>query len=229
MTLSSIKSVFSKAIPFLIIPLIVISGAFVFRDRSYSYIIMATALFTLILFACGFEQKKTGTRRLVLCASFIAIASIGRVICSPLPGVNPVTAITVLAAVYLGSEAGFAVGAFSALTSNLFAGMGVWTPFQMLAWGLIGTFAGLLSKQLMGSRVKMCVYSFFAGIVYSAIMDIWTVIWAYNSFNLKAYLAAITTALPYTAIYAVSNAVFAFLLAKPFSEKLGRIKIKYGV
>ena len=98
MTLSSIKSVFSKAIPFLIIPLIVISGAFVFRDRSYSYIIMATALFTLILFACGFEQKKTGTRRLVLCAAFIAIASIGRVICSPLPGVNPVTAITVLAA-----------------------------------------------------------------------------------------------------------------------------------
>ena len=81
----------------------------------------------------------------------------------------------------------------------------------------------------MGSRVKMCVYSFFAGIAYSAIMDIWTVIWAYNSFNLKAYLAAITTALPYTAIYAVSNAVFAFLLAKPFSEKLGRIKIKYGV
>lgn len=224
-----LRSFLSKILPFLVIPAVVISGAFVFRDKSYSYVIIAVVVLTIVLFVSGFEKRKIGTRRLVLTAAFVALASIGRVICSPLPGVNPVTAITIFAAIYIGSETGFMVGAFSALISNMFAGMGVWTPFQMFAWGLIGTFAGLFSKQLINNKIKLCVYAFFAGIFYSLIMDIWTVIWAYNSFNLSAYLAAITTAVPYTAVYAISNCVFVYLLAKPFSEKLGRIKIKYGI
>lgn len=224
-----LRSFLSKILPFLVIPAVVISGSFVFRDKSYSYVIIAVVVLTIVLFVSGFEKRKIGTRRLVLTAAFVALASIGRVICSPLPGVNPVTAITIFAAIYIGSETGFMVGAFSALISNMFAGMGVWTPFQMFAWGLIGTFAGLFSKQLINNKIKLCVYAFFAGIFYSLIMDIWTVIWAYNSFNLSAYLAAITTAVPYTAVYAISNCVFVYLLAKPFSEKLGRIKIKYGI
>ena len=224
-----LRSFLSKILPFLVIPSVVISGAFVFRDKSYSYVIMAVAVLTIVLFISGFEKRKIGTRRLVLTAAFVALASIGRVICSPLPGVNPVTAITIFVAIYMGSETGFMVGAFSALISNMFAGMGVWTPFQMFAWGLIGTFAGLLSKQLINNKIKLCVYAFFAGIFYSLIMDIWTVVWAYNSFNLDAYLAAITTAIPYTAVYAISNCIFVYLFAKPFSEKLGRIKIKYGI
>ena len=224
-----LRSFLSKILPFLVIPAVVISGSFVFRDKSYSYVIMAVVVLTIVLFVSGFEKRKIGTRRLVLTAAFVALASIGRVICSPLPGVNPVTAITIFAAIYMGSETGFMVGAFSALISNMFAGMGVWTPFQMFAWGLIGTFAGLFSKQLINNKIKLCVYAFFAGIFYSLIMDIWTVIWAYNSFNLSAYLAAITTAVPYTAVYAISNCVFVYLLAKPFSEKLDRIKIKYGI
>lgn len=224
-----LRSFLSKILPFLVIPAVVISGSFVFRDKSYSYVIMAVVVLTIALFVSGFEKRKIGARRLVLTASFVALASIGRVICSPLPGVNPVTAITIFAAIYMGSETGFMVGAFSALISNMFAGMGVWTPFQMFAWGLIGTFAGLFSKQLINNKIKLCIYAFFVGIFYSLIMDIWTVIWAYNSFNLSAYLAAITTAVPYTAVYAISNCVFVYLLAKPFSEKLGRIKIKYGI
>jgi energy-coupling factor transport system substrate-specific component len=224
-----LRSFLSKILPFLVIPAVVISGSFVFRDKSYSYVIMAVVVLTIVLFVSGFEKRKIGTRRLVLTAAFVALASIGRVICSPLPGVNPVTAITIFAAIYMGSETGFMVGAFSALISNMFAGMGVWTPFQMFAWGLIGTFAGLFSKQLINNKIKLCVYALFAGIFYSLIMDIWTVIWAYNSFNLSAYLAAVTTAVPYTAVYAISNCVFVYLLAKPFSEKLGRIKIKYGI
>ncbi len=224
-----LRSVLSKILPFLIIPTVVISGAFVFRDKNYSYVIMAVVVLTIALFLTGFEKRKIGTRRLALTASFVAIASIGRVICSPLPGVNPVTAITIFAAIYMGSETGFMVGAFSALISNIFAGMGVWTPFQMFAWGLIGTFAGIFSKCLIDNKIRICIYAFLAGIFYSLIMDIWTVVWAYNCFNLSAYLAAIITAVPYTAVYAISNLVFVYFFAKPFSEKLGRIKIKYGI
>lgn len=44
------------------------------------------------------------------------------------------TAITVIAAMYLGREAGFVVGSLSAVVSNFYFGQGPWTPFQMFAW-----------------------------------------------------------------------------------------------
>ncbi len=221
----------SYIIPFFIVPAVVISCMLIFRERSRIFLTVTVSALTLFLFICGFEKRKTGSRRLILTAVFIALASIGRAICSPLPGVNPVTAVTVLCAVYLGGEAGFMTGAFSALISNMFSGQGTWTPFQMLAWGLIGMTAGLMSRFLRSgnSRLRLCAYTFAAGAAYSVIMDVFTVIWANNAFIFKEYIAALITALPFTAIYCISNVIFTYLLAKPFSEKLGRIKVKYGI
>ncbi|MCR5150412.1 MAG: ECF transporter S component [Clostridiales bacterium] len=223
------RAFLSFLIKFVLLPAVVVAGALIFRSKNYSYVIFAVTVLSLTLFFCGVDKKRTGTRRLVLSAVAVAAASLGRVLFSFIPGVNPVTAITVLFAIYLGSEAGFMIGAFSALVSNMFAGQGVWTPFQMFAWGMIGMFAGLFSSYFENHTVRLCVYTFFAGIAYSFIMDIWTVLWANNAFSFKMYLASIISAAPYTAIYAVSNVIFTFLLAKPFSEKLGRIKIKYGI
>jgi len=36
-------------------------------------------------------------------------------------------------------------------------------------------------------------------------------------------------ALPHTILYAVSNMIFLMLFAKPFGEKLERVKKKYGI
>ncbi len=224
-----LRKALSVLILFVFIPAVVLSGVFIFRSKNYSYGIFAVAALSVMLFACGFDRRKTGTRRLVLAAAAVTMASVGRAVFSFVPGVNPITAVTVLFAVYLGGEAGFMIGAFSALISNIFAGQGVWTPFQMFAWGMIGLIAGVFSKQFAGHTVRLCVYTFFAGLAYSFIMDVWTVIWAYNTFRLSYYIASISSAAPYTAVYAVSNVVFTALLAKPFSEKLGRIKIKYGI
>ena len=224
-----LRTVLSYLIPFVLIPAVVIGGIAVFRSRGYSYLIFAVSALTILLFVCGFDRRKTGTRRLVLVAAFVALASAGRAAFSFIPGVNPVTAVTILAAVYLGGEAGLMIGAFSALVSNIFAGQGVWTPFQMFAWGMIGLFAGIFAKYFEGRKLRLCVYAFFCGIFYSLIMDVWTTLWTYDAFNLPFYLASITSAVPYTAVYAVSNAAFVWLMAKPFSEKLGRIKLKYGI
>ncbi|MBR4765291.1 MAG: ECF transporter S component [Clostridia bacterium] len=224
-----LRKALSVVIPFVFIPAVVLSGVLVFRSKNYSYGIFAVSVLSVLLFICGFDRRKTGTRRLVLISAAVAMACVGRAVCSFIPAVNPITAITVLFAVYLGSEAGFMIGAFSALISNIFAGQGVWTPFQMFAWGMIGFFAGVFAKYFENHTIRLCVYAFFSGLVYSFIMDVWSVMWAYNAFNLKYYIASITSAAPYTAVYAISNVVFILLLKKPFSEKLGRIKIKYGI
>ncbi|CAM5199509.1 ECF transporter S component OS=Lysinibacillus sphaericus OX=1421 GN=LS41612_12305 PE=4 SV=1 [Lysinibacillus sphaericus] len=51
----------------------------------------------------------------------------------------------------------------------------------------------------------------------------------YGVFSWKAYALALTSAVPFMIIYCISNVIFLLLLAKPISEKLDRIKNKYGI
>jgi hypothetical protein len=61
------------------------------------------------------------------------------------------------------------------------------------------------------------------------LMDIWKTVSMEGTFNISRYLFYISSSFPFMAIYAVSNVVFLFVLAKPFLEKLNRIKTKYGI
>jgi len=220
-----LRTLLSVLIPALLIPAVVLAGAFLPGKTSYLWVSLAVAVLSLLLFVAGFEKKEIGTRRSVLVSVMIALCIVGRLI----PFFKPVTALVVLCAVYLGAQAGFYTGALSALLSNFIFGQGPWTPFQMLAWGLIGLFAGLLAKPLQKSRVLLLLYGALAGVAYSAVMDVWSMLWMTGSPAPSAYLAALITALPHTALYVASNLLFLFLCAKPIGDKLQRIKIKYGV
>lgn len=212
-------------VPFLLIPLTALIGANAIAAEGYAAAILIETLLSLLFFIAGFERKKTGTRRLILVAVMTALSVTGRFI----PLFKPVTALTILTAMYLGGEAGFLTGALSAVISNFYFGQGPWTPFQMLAWGLIGLIAGVLSKRLQDHRWFLLLYGAISGVAFSFIMDIWTVLWYNNGFNLQLYLAALVTAAPYTILYAVSNMLFLYIFAKPFGSKLARVKLKYGV
>jgi len=216
-------------LPFVFLPLTVVLGAVLLREKYYAFVILAVLLLTVLLFYSGFERKKITSRRLVVVAVMTALAALGRVVLTPLPGVTPITALAALTALSLGGEAGFMVGSLAALLSDFYAGQGVWTPFQMFAWGLTGLFAGLLAKQLKSSRVLLAVYGILAGVGYSLLMDLWSVLWLNGTFSLKLYAAALVTSAPFTLTYAVTNVVLLLLLEKPFCKKLDRIKLKYGL
>ncbi len=171
------------------------------------------------------NKKRIRTRRIVLIAILTALSTAGRFI----PVIKPVCAITIITGMYLGPLSGFLVGAMSALLSNFYFGQGPWTVFQMGAWGLIGLVSGLISKPLKESRIILLLFGALSGIVFSLIMDVWTVIWYMRSFDISYYLTAITAAIPYTLSYVISNMIFLYMLAKPIGEKIERIKIKYGV
>ena len=220
-----VKKVLRIVIPFILIPLVVLLGAFVFDEKQYLFISFAVALLAVALFIAGFERKITGTRRMVIVAVMIALSIVGRFI----PFFKPITAITVMTAIYLGGESGFLVGSFSALLSNFYFGQGPWTPFQMLAWGLIGLFAGMLAKPLKTHRWLLVLYGVLAGVAYSLVMDVWAVLWHSNDFSWSLYGAAVVAALPHMILYAVSNFIFLWFMKKPFGDKLERVKKKYGV
>lgn len=220
-----LKKALKILVPFVIIPLLAVIGSTAMAEKRHLIISLCAAVFSLFLFTAGVENKNIGSRRMVIAAVMTALCVVGRFI----PFFKPVTAITVIAAVYLGKEAGFLVGSLSALISNFYFGQGPWTPFQMLAWGLIGLIAGYLSAPLKKHRVLLLTYGVAAGIVYSLVMDVWSVMWYDGGFNLTLYLTSLLTAVPYTVLYSVSNFIFLFFLGKPFGDKLERIRIKYGL
>lgn len=209
--------------------IVVIGGAALLGTDNYGYIIVATCLLTVLPLLFVFEKKENSASELMLLAALVALSSVGRIIFVAIPGFKPVAALTIIAAVYLGKEAGFIVGAMSAVVSNLYFGQGPWTPFQMLGWGIIGLLAGLFMKGLSKSRVLLLLFGALAGIVYSAVTDIWPLIMAEGETLISRYLTLFIASLPVAGMYAVSNVIFLLLLGRPIGSLLERLKTKYGL
>ena len=179
-------------------------------------------------FFLAFEKKRGNVQLAVILAVMTALSVLGRFAFAAIPHFKPVSAIVIITGMYLGAQSGFLCGALSAVLSNILFGQGPWTPFQMLAWGLIGLFAALLGGILKKNKIALAVFGALAGVFYSLIMDIWTVLW-WEEFSLSRYLAAIASSGVVMLIYAASNVIFLLLLAKPTGEKLGRVMKKYGL
>ena len=221
----NLRRLLRVAIPYLAVPGLVLLGALVFDEKRHLIVSFGVAVLALLLFAAGFDRKQIGARRLVIVSVMTALSIVGRLI----PVFKPIAALTILTAMYLGSESGFLVGAMSALVSNFYFGQGPWTPFQMLAWGLIGLVAGYLARPLKKSRAFLLIYGLLSGVFFSFVMDIWTVLWYNGTFSPALWVSAVAAAVPHTIMYSVSNILFLWFLAKPIGEKLERVRVKYGV
>ncbi|MEK4486134.1 ECF transporter S component [Psychrobacillus sp. FSL H8-0484] len=222
--------IISLVIIFIFIPLTLYIGITFFADRKYYFISMIIIMLASIPFFLSFERRKPQPREILIIAVMSAISVAGRALFAITPGFKPVAAITAITGFSLGAEAGFLTGAISALVSNMFFGQGPWTPFQMFMWGIIGFIAGLLGKTgVMHKKIPLILFGIFAGILFSFGMDIWGTMSLYGVFSMEAYIVALTSAIPFTIIYAVSNVIFLLILAKPIREKLERINNKYGI
>ena len=224
------RLIISCIILFVIIPLVMYFGITVLNDRKYYFISIVIIILACVPFFISFERRKPQPREILTIAVMSAISVAGRCLFVVTPGFKPVAAITAITGFSLGAEAGFLTGATSALVSNMFFGQGPWTPFQMFTWGMIGFFAGLLGKTgVMHKKWALVLFGIFAGIFFSFGMDVWGAVSLYGVFNWEAYLIALGTAVPFTIVYCVSNVIFLLLLTKPISEKLQRVKMKYGI
>jgi len=219
-----IRRVLGLVVPLVLIPALVVLGAIFVPAQRMLIVSLGVTVLSLMLFASGYDTRLSGSRRMVIAAVMTALGVAGRFI----PLLKPMSALIIITGMWLGGETGFLVGALSALISNMFFGQGPWTPFQMLAWGLIGLGAGGLSPLLKKSRIILLTYGFVTGVVFSMIMDIWTVMWS-GTLTAEGYFAAVATALPHTLSYGLSNVLYLWLLARPFGEKLHRVRIRYGV
>ena len=106
--------------------------------------------------------------------------------------------------------------------------VGLWFGGFQALMPLIGYFAGLLAPLMRKHTTALYIFGALAGVFFSFVMDVWTVLWS-GGFSLSLYLAAIVTAIPHTILYAVSNVLLLVFFHRPFGEKLTRIRRKYGI
>ncbi len=223
------KKIITYCILLVAVPALIFLGSLLFDSKQYAFVSLGIAAASCLPFFMSFERHEAGTQRMIVIAVMVALSVIGRILFTPVPGFKPVTAMVVVTAMYMGGEAGFLTGALTALISNFYFGQGPWTPVQMFVWGVVGLLAGVLAKPLVRSKIILAIYGVFAGIVYSLLMDVWTVLWWDGSFNIKRYIASVAASAGFTAIYAVSNVIFLLVLAKPIGKKLERVKMRYGM
>ena len=204
-------------------------GVLLWHDQQYNLIIMMLVVISWIPFYFKYELSHPKTREVLILAIIIALTTLARTLFILFPSFKPVSALVIIMAVVFGKQDGFLCGSLSALISDFVFGISPWTPFQMFAWGLIGYLAGMFCHQLYQNKWLLYSYGAVAGIIFSMIMDLWSVLAIDNSFNLSRYLFTVIAALPVTITYIVSNIIFIFVFKDAMFKILQRVKVKYGI
>ena len=226
------RTVAAAVMILLLIPVTLFVGLFYLDNKKYYFISLLILLECMAPFFLLFEGRKPQARELVVIAVLCAVAVAGRAALFMLPQCKPVMALTILAGVAFGGEAGFLVGAMTMLLSNLLFAQGPWTPYQMFAMGIIGFLAGLLFRRglLRRSRVSLAVFGALSAIVvYGGIMNpVSALLWS-QALNGAVLLTYYLSGFPMDLIQAIATFLFLWFAAEPMLEKLERIKVKYGL
>lgn len=111
-------------------------------NYSLMLISMAILLAAMLIYAHAFEKRKPRAREMVIVAMMSAITVVANIICAYTIPLHAGTAVVIMTGIALGPEAGILTGALARLVCNLFMGQGVWTPWEMVAWAMLGGLAG---------------------------------------------------------------------------------------
>jgi energy-coupling factor transport system substrate-specific component len=188
------------------------------------------ATFSLLALVLGlgfawYERTHPSSKVLAMVATLAALAALGRIAFAPLPNVKPTTDIVFLSGYVLGGAPGFAVGALAALSSNLVFGQGPWTPWQMVAWGIVGV-VGAAWAPLTGGRLPRlptAVLLVLCALFFGALTNLSTLTAAGGTPSLAQWGATEAAGLPFDIAHAVGNV--AFFLA--FGPALVRVLRRY--
>ena len=146
----------------------------------------------------------------------------GRVLLEPLPNVQPVTVIVLLAGVHYGAARSTVLATSIALISNIFLGHGIWTLYQAAGWSLVGIAGSLLSDRMTLSG-SISVSRVAALSVAAAFLFGWVVsLSALHSFGAEMLPVYIISGIPFDILHASGNVFFVAWLSNPMSEIMSR-------
>ena len=213
-------------------------------ERQYYLFSVIVMILAMLPFFLRFERRKPSPREMVTLAVMSALAAGSRAAFVMLPHFNPMTGIVMITGLALGAESGFIVGSLGAFVSNFVFGQGPWTPWQMFAYGLAGFLFGILGqhrkdsngsdsgKSLLSANrpiTAAIVGGLMVFLLIGPLLDTATLFLVTMQVNTESVLAVYMAGVPVNAIHAASTFLTILILCRPVSEKLDRIRIKYGM
>lgn len=206
-----------------------------FGDRLYLIASVVLIVLAIVIFVRSFERKKPGTKDVVLLSVMISLGVVGRLVFFMIPQFKPCAAIVIITGIMLGKQAGFLSGVMTAFISDMFFGMGPWTLWQMIGFGLIGLISAIIFNQerieKMGGFAKLilCTYGFLVTfLLYGLLMDTATVFMVTDKPKLSIFIATYSAGIVFNMIHGISTFIFLYLMANPLSKKIKRVLVKYG-
>lgn len=216
-----------KSTILLVLSLLVLVLMAVFSSRNYLLFSFGFLVVTLGVYFWRFEKSQHNSKEIVFIAIVCALAVVGRIIFAALPSVKPELFILIMGAVVSGPETGFLMGTIIALTSNMYFGQGVWTPWQMFALGIIGLISGLMSNDV--PRWLLVVWGFFSGFLMGWIMDIYYIIGYVDPITIKSILTSIMASFYFDFVHALFTGVLLLFVGKRWIKLFNNYKQKYDL
>ncbi len=221
------KSLITLAMFLILVPVTILFGQYFLDDRKYNFISTLIVIECMLPFFLQFEGLKLKSKDIAIIAVLCSIGILGRAAFFMVPQFKPVVAIIIISGIALGKESGFLVGAITAFASNFFFMQGPWTPWQMLASGIIGYLAGLLFKGFLPpSKVMVCTFGgLCAFLIYGFLMNCATVLMYQPSPTFEMFIFAFIQGFPFDLIHSLSTVLFLYFCYKPFIKKIERVKL----
>ena len=223
-------------IPLLLLVPATMAAALLSGIEQAALFMLAVVALVLAMFFAGYEAARPGLRQVMPTLVLAALAAAGRILFGPIPDFKPVSAIAIIAGATLGRRNGFMVGALAALTSNFFFGQGMWTPWQMYGWGLVGYVGGALAQTGAFDRADgsvrmpaLLAYGFASALLYGAVVNTYDIIGFVQPLTWPGALARLATAVPFDVTHGLATCVFLAALYKPWCRRIKRVVRKYGL
>lgn len=192
------------------------------------YLIAVLVSISLIGVFIRIEKAELSSQNIALLALLTVLTSGLRVLFAPLPSVQPATFIIIMTGAVFGPEMGGFVGVMTPLISNMFLGQGVYTPFMMAGWGLVGYLSGALYPRVKNRNLFLYTFAIASAFIYGWITNLSMLI--FYPPTLPAVLLIYGLSLPFDSLHAVSNLIFLHILGGPveavFRKKMRRYSVR---
>lgn len=173
-----------------------------------------------------FEKSKPTVENIVIIALLIAIAIIGTLPTAAVPGLQIASFIIIMTGIVFGRQTGFITGVLTPVVIGLFSGLGFWTLFQMLGFGLMGLTAGILAPKLENNTYLRATFGFMWGLLYGWITNI-SMFPFLQEINMGTIIGVYASSLVFDLMHGIVTAILLVALFGTFKRIFSRAKENY--
>lgn len=222
------------------------STFFLFQPDAARALSLGIALLGIGIIALDISAGVLDSKSVALLGVLSALIAALRLIGAGAIGVEPMWFLLIIASFVFGARFGFSLGVISlAVSALLTGGIGPWLPFQMMAAGWIGFFAGSIGSVARTSthrvqRAILILVGIISSLIFGALMDLQLWPWIAGTDLQLSYIAGsslldnlqrfaafhFATALAWDIPRAITTSILIAITSIPIMKSLQRAQLK---